>query len=189
MPFIRELLEITGIEPRALDGIVLGNGPGSFIGLRIAASVAQGLAYAAGLRILPVSSLAAIAAQAIADHDARSVLVAQDARMEQLYVANYGARELRHPARLERPVLRPLADPLPKLSSDTETVAGDAWQKHVALRRLIPPHCQLCDIGRPDARWLLDLGARMLADGEFVAADEVELLYVRHDVAEPAGRS
>ena len=62
MPMIRDQLEETSIRPEDLDAIVLGNGPGSFIGMRIAASVAQGLAHGAGLGIVPVSSLAAVAA-------------------------------------------------------------------------------------------------------------------------------
>ena len=63
MPMIREVIEEAGVSLTDLDSIVLGNGPGSFIGLRIAASVAQGLAHGAGLKIVPVSSLAAVAAE------------------------------------------------------------------------------------------------------------------------------
>ena len=61
-PMIMEVLAESGMNLPQLDAIVLGNGPGSFIGMRIAASVAQGLAHGAGLSIVPVSSLAAVAA-------------------------------------------------------------------------------------------------------------------------------
>ena len=58
MPMIRSVLFDAEVDLSDLDGIVLGNGPGSFIGMRIAASVAQGLAFGAGLKIAPVSSMA-----------------------------------------------------------------------------------------------------------------------------------
>ena len=62
MPMIRSVLAEAHVELSDLDGIVLGNGPGSFIGMRIAASVAQGLAFGANLRIAPVSSKSAFVA-------------------------------------------------------------------------------------------------------------------------------
>ena len=56
---IRSVLDNAGLKVSDLDALVLGNGPGSSIGMRIGASVTQGLAFAAGLNIVPVSSLAA----------------------------------------------------------------------------------------------------------------------------------
>ena len=75
MPMIESSLDEAGITLADLDAIVLGNGPGSFIGMRIAASVAQGLAFGSGLKIVPVSSLAAVAAQVVAEHTACEVIV------------------------------------------------------------------------------------------------------------------
>ena len=75
MPMIRDVLEHAGVSLKDLDAIVLGNGPGSFIGMRIAASVSQGLAHGAGLRIIPVSSLAAVAAEVMDRSDANTVIV------------------------------------------------------------------------------------------------------------------
>ena len=86
VPMIRELLQESSVELTDLDAIVLGNGPGSFIGMRIAASVAQGLAFGSGLNIVPVSSLAAIAAQVFREHDADEVVVTQDAHMSEVYL-------------------------------------------------------------------------------------------------------
>ena len=85
VPMIESVLQDAGIELAQLDAIVLGNGPGSFIGMRIAASVAQGLAHGAGLGIVPVSSLAAVAAEVFTDRPEEYVAVAQDAHMSEVY--------------------------------------------------------------------------------------------------------
>ena len=70
VPMIHGVLEEAGVQLQDLDAIVLGNGPGSFIGMRIAASVAQGLAHGSGLGIVPVSSLACVAAAVFEESDA-----------------------------------------------------------------------------------------------------------------------
>ena len=103
-PMLRELMAEGGLDYGDLDAIVLGNGPGSFIGMRIAASMAQGIAFAAGLRVVPVSSLAALAVRAFAGSDARQAAVTQDARMEQVYLGLYrrGADDLPDPLADER---------------------------------------------------------------------------------------
>lgn len=89
LPMIERLLIETDVSLSQLDGIVFGRGPGSFTGLRVACSVAKGLAYAVDLPLFPVSSLAAIAAEVYrmegaAMPDAR-VLVMMDARMQEVY--------------------------------------------------------------------------------------------------------
>lgn len=86
LPMIQRLLAASGVTFNQLDGIVFGRGPGSFTGLRIACSVAKGLAYASDLPLYPVSSLAAIADEVYqtAAADA-NVLAMVDARMHQVY--------------------------------------------------------------------------------------------------------
>ena len=83
LPMLGRLLERARIGPRALDAVAFGAGPGSFTGLRIACSVAQGLAFARGLPVLGVSTLEAIAEES----GARRVLACLDARMREVYYA------------------------------------------------------------------------------------------------------
>lgn len=92
MPYIHDLLAKASCPLSALDGIIVGQGPGSFTGIRIACSIAKGLAYGLECPIYPVSSLDAIM------HEARTlfnwqdnVLTLIDARMNQLYWAYYGS--------------------------------------------------------------------------------------------------
>lgn len=96
LPMINQLLAEAEISFSQLDALVYGQGPGSFTGLRIACSVAKGLAYAHDRPLFPVSSLAAIAYQVIADmNDLEltanniAVLAIIDARMNQVYWGSF----------------------------------------------------------------------------------------------------
>lgn len=85
LSMVERVLSSAGAALNDLDGIVFGEGPGSFTGLRIACSVAKGLAYAHDLPLYPVGSLHAIAAQAQALPPNTRVLAMMDARMNQVY--------------------------------------------------------------------------------------------------------
>jgi tRNA threonylcarbamoyladenosine biosynthesis protein TsaB len=87
--WVQELLDASGIEPGELDCIAYGAGPGSFTGVRVAVALAQGLGYACGVRLCPVSTLAALAAAAFRAGDAWSVACCLDAHMGEVYVGTY----------------------------------------------------------------------------------------------------
>lgn len=183
VPMIDELMQDAELQLADLDAVVLGNGPGSFIGMRIGASVAQGICYGAGLNIVPVSSLAAIAAETIDAHGADKVLVAQDARMREVYFGRF----------------RRDADGLPLASGDEEirkigifddladehVAAGGAWQKFPELlsenRDRIS---EVVDIEVPRARHLLGSGASAMGNGGAIAPDALLPSYIRVKVAE-----
>ena len=67
LPLVRELLAEAGLKVSQLDAIAFGVGPGAFTGLRVACGGAQGLAVAAGLPLIPVTSLETIASLAGAE--------------------------------------------------------------------------------------------------------------------------
>jgi len=92
LPMIESCLHEGGGRLSQLDGIVMGRGPGSFTGLRVACSLAQGIAFAHELPVYPVSSLRTIAQRARMDGGEKlGVLALIDARMDQLYWAYYPA--------------------------------------------------------------------------------------------------
>jgi len=85
LAMVDALLDASNCELAHLNGIAFGAGPGSFTGLRIACGVAQGLAFGAGLPVVPVGTLLALAEAA----GAPRVVTCLDARMGQIYHAAY----------------------------------------------------------------------------------------------------
>jgi len=190
-PMIRGVLSEGRAELAELDAIVLGNGPGSFIGMRIAASVAQGLAYGAGLKIVPVSSLAAVAAQVFAETDAKAVIVAQDAHMNEVYLGAYrrGDANIPDPIFPERLHGQMLIDELEAADVRGRTAAGFGWRRYpelVAVNEGLFDSCS--EILHPRARYLFPLAAVALQNGEFVEPQEIIPAYLRQKVAEIPSR-
>ncbi len=77
------------LSKKALTHVAFGRGPGSFTGVRIAASIAQGMAYSLDIPIVPVSTLAALAQAEMDSSDAKRVLSIIDARMKEVYHGEY----------------------------------------------------------------------------------------------------
>lgn len=87
------LLAEAGLAPVQLDAIAFGRGPGAFTGVRIATGVAQGIAYAADLPVLPVSTLATLAQGGYREFGWQRVAAAIDARMNEVYWGAYRSDE------------------------------------------------------------------------------------------------
>ena len=89
LPRLLALLAEAGLAVADLDAIAFGRGPGAFTGLRTACSVAQGLAFGAGKPVLPIDSLLAVAEDARGGAASCRVWATIDARMDQIYAAEY----------------------------------------------------------------------------------------------------
>ena len=183
LPMIEEILQEAGTALSDLDAVVLGNGPGSFIGMRIGASVAQGLCHGAGLKIVPVSSLAAIAAEAIAAHGAQKILVAQDARMHEVYLGRFHAGAGQLPVADDEEVICGIG---PLIVPPAEYVAaGAGWNKYPDL---LAQNSKLVsatvDVIYPRARYLFQLGVQSKQAGRAIPPGALVPAYIRSKVAE-----
>ncbi len=184
VPMIRAALDAVGLDVTELDAIILGNGPGSFIGLRIGASVAQGLAFAAGIDIVPVSSLAAVAADAGSPGEV--VAVAQDAHMQQVYLGIFRIDGAGLPEALRSERLQAVS-PIDELDGFAPVVrAGAGWQRYPGLETANRDHIgRASESAYPRAEALLALGRAAFDAGVRVAPADIEPAYLRQQVAQP----
>ena len=185
MPMVADVLAEAGLELGDLDGIALGNGPGSFIGMRIGAAVAQGLAHGAGLPVVPVSSMAAVAQSA--GGPGQTVVVAQDAHMSQVYLGIY-RREADGLARATSPEC--LHDPAP-IAADFDapaTAAGAGFERYPALLEANRDRLEGApEVLYPHARGVLALAAAAFADGGAIDPADLRPAYLRDQVAKKPG--
>jgi tRNA threonylcarbamoyladenosine biosynthesis protein TsaB len=188
LPMLRKLLSEASLSLEELDAIVLGNGPGSFIGMRIGASVAQGLAFGAGLDIVPVSSLAAVAAEVMASRDAAEVIVAQDAHMHEVYLGWFRPDAGRSPVAMAAERLHPLTaiEDLSLPPAGPRIAAGDGWRRHPGfLAANSGRFDEISEVRHPRARFLLASGAAARAAGGAISPRDLVPAYLRKTVATP----
>lgn len=189
LPMVDELLEEARMALSDLHAIAYACGPGSFTGLRIAFSIAQGLAFGAQLPMIPVSSLRALAyrAQQQSQERAQGALVALDARMGELYWAAYQWQELstaeRVPPRLDaidhaRDAMRIW---LAQHSDSTWVAAGPGM---ALVNELETPNLFLLDPhALPDALAVARLAQTQPLSESALAADQAQLSYLRNSVS------
>jgi tRNA threonylcarbamoyladenosine biosynthesis protein TsaB len=187
LPMVDALLAEAGVALGSLDAVAFGRGPGGFTGVRIAAGVAQGLAWGAGLRVVPVSSLAAVA-EPLLPAVGQRLLVCNDARMGEVYWAVFersadgGLRALT-PERVSPPGGVDVAE------FAVGSAAGNGLAAQPALReRLASAGLSIVDGAWPRAEAVLAIAAREFAAGRSVSPAEALPVYVRDDVARPPGR-
>ncbi|HJP99048.1 MAG TPA: tRNA (adenosine(37)-N6)-threonylcarbamoyltransferase complex dimerization subunit type 1 TsaB [Rhodanobacteraceae bacterium] len=188
LPMAESLLAEAGITRGQLDAIAVGRGPGAFTGVRLAISVAQGLALALDVPVLPVSSLAALAMQA--PDNGAAVLAAIDARRGEIYAGAF--EKGTEGTRSELDSLRPLfeecvvsAEALALPKARAWNVIGSGWQVHGRAIREHLPGAPLWADGRryPQARDVARLAAPAFAAGKGVPPEQALPVYLRDKVA------
>lgn len=179
LPQIQILLSDAGVQLKDLQGIAFGAGPGSFTGVRIAAGVAQGLGFGAGLPVAGICTLQALAEASGAD----KVIACLDARMGEVYHAVYiknagGWQTVSEPG-LYKP------DAVPAIEGCDWVGAGSGWQTygevlghayqeqvHEVLPELLP-----------SAGAILRLALPLFASGQPLPASAAMPIYIRNRVA------
>jgi tRNA threonylcarbamoyladenosine biosynthesis protein TsaB len=175
IPLIRGLLAEAGLSLGALDAIVFGRGPGSFTGLRTACAVAQGLGFGAGVPLLPVDTLHALAEEARHRFGTPRVVAVLDARMDQVYAARV-AFDGDAASVSETEVMAPEAVVVPEgwvLAGNAFAAYGDRLPAAVGRHEVLPT-----------AGALLRLAPALLAAGRAVDPADAWPLYVRDKVAQ-----
>lgn len=179
LPTVRALLEDEGLALHDLSGIAFGAGPGAFTGLRLACSVAQGLAFGAGLPLLGVGSLEAMALEA----GSEQVYACTDARMNEAYCAAYRVGGGGVETVLAPVVVPPQQAPLPPGQGWLGCGSGFAAYGAALQARLAASLSASDAAARPRAGAVARLAAPRFAQGEALDAALAAPLYVRDKIA------
>ena len=179
IPMVDALLDEAGLKLNDLDGIAFGAGPGSFTGVRIACSAAQGLALGADKPVTGICTL-----QALAEASGRDrVIAVLDARMAEVYHAAYEKRDGAWHAACE---------PSLCVAHEAPAVAGTGWygtgsgfiSQGAALRERYAANLDGVDAdAAPQAGAIARLAAPLFAAGLGVDAAAASPLYLRDKVA------
>ncbi len=179
LPMVQEVLAQASIALVACDAIAFGAGPGSFTGVRTACGVVQGLAFGADLPVLPVVTLQAMAQACHEKTGADDVLAILDARMGEVYWAQYRYTNHHWDAVIE-PTLSHAGDVVPQGGVQACGNGLDIYAKEFA-------RCDFFATGIasivPHATQIARLGQRMLQEGLALSAEGAQPLYLRNKVA------
>ncbi len=185
LPMVDSLLADAGIGLTQLDALAYGRGPGSFTGVRIGIGIAQGLALGAGLPMMGISTLAALAQGAWRRTGIDRVLCAIDARMGEVYWAQYRrAGDGGWLGEESEKVIKPgqLAAIAGELTG-AWAYAGTGWETYPALIGHDDIVLTAGDTLLPAARDMLPLAVRRWAEGGAQAVELAVPTYLRNEVA------
>ncbi|MGQ0580000.1 MAG: tRNA (adenosine(37)-N6)-threonylcarbamoyltransferase complex dimerization subunit type 1 TsaB [Betaproteobacteria bacterium] len=179
LPMIDALLSASNLELALLNGVAFGAGPGSFTGLRIACGVAQGLAFGAGLPVVPVGTLLALAQAA----GAPRVVTCLDARMGEIYHAAYQRDGTGWSETVTPNVCK--ADAAARLEGGDWVGCGNGFAVYgdALAARYRGQLSQVRSQVYPHAREVAQLALPVLAAGQGVPAEQALPLYLRDKVA------
>ncbi|HEV7715974.1 MAG TPA: tRNA (adenosine(37)-N6)-threonylcarbamoyltransferase complex dimerization subunit type 1 TsaB [Steroidobacteraceae bacterium] len=195
LPMIDLLLIEAGLRLAEVDAIAFGRGPGGFTGVRLAASIAQGLAFGAGLPVVPVSDLAALAQRAFdLAFSPERVLVCSDARMQEVYwacfqLAENGLGKVLGAEHVGPPQSVTLPDAWADAPARSVAGIGRGFRAYPTLANLVAPRVAVArDDLLPRAAEVARLAALDVAAGRLLRPEEAIPVYLRDDVARPQAR-
>ncbi len=193
LPMIDDLLAQSGIGLNQVDALVFGRGPGSFTGVRVGAGIAQGLALGADLPVIPISNLSAMAQAAYEQYRAERVIAAIDARMNEVYFAQFEAQKVRSEfgefLHWQPLVEEQVGSPQKMLeqihgSGQGKTPkplgVGTGWQAYTQLSEA--DIVEASSIELPSARYMLSLALPLWYNKRMISAVEIEPVYLRNEV-------
>ena len=194
LPMIDLLLIEAGLRLAEVDVIAFGRGPGGFTGVRLAASIAQGLAFGAGLPVVPVSNLAALAQRAFdLAFSPERVVVCSDARMQEVYwgcfqLAENGLGKVLGAEHVGPPQSVRLPDAWAEVPPRSVAGIGRGFRAYPVLSELLGPRVAVArDDLLPRAAEIARLAALDAAAGRLLKPEEAIPVYLRDDVARPRG--
>lgn len=184
LPLVQQVLQEGGVALKDLDALAFGRGPGSFTGVRIGIGIAQGLSLGAALPLIGISTLKTMAQSAWRLHGATRVLAAIDARMGEVYWAEYQRdAEGNWQGEETEAVLKPDAAAARMAAQQGQwTCVGTGWQAWPQLAENSGLVLTLSDVTLPCAEDMLPLAQQALAAGMTVAPEQAEPTYLRNEV-------
>jgi len=189
LKMIEDLLAEAALKVTGLDAIAFGRGPGSFSGVRIATGVTHGLAFAADLPVIPVSTLASIAQSTYNDHHTENVLAGIDARMGEIYwgcyvLADNGLMTLNGDEQVSSAELIQLPD------DKQWSGSGSAWQGYPdqLKQRFGSVLKQTFTDYLPHSSSIVQLAAYEYSQGRMLEASQAQPVYLRNDVAKKSAQ-
>ncbi|NQY34892.1 MAG: tRNA (adenosine(37)-N6)-threonylcarbamoyltransferase complex dimerization subunit type 1 TsaB [Alteromonadaceae bacterium] len=185
LPMVDQVLNEAGCKLNKLDGLIYGRGPGSFTGVRIGIGVAQGLAFAADLPVVGVSTLQAMAQLAFIKHKKEKVIAAIDARMSEVYTGYYeltdkGIMEEKLPEAVLPPAV--VAEHYAKYTQSAYGV-GTGWDAYAEVLYNLKNNEGSPDVLFPTAEAMLVIGVDGFEQGLSVSAEHAQPVYVRDTVS------
>ncbi|WP_133469156.1 tRNA (adenosine(37)-N6)-threonylcarbamoyltransferase complex dimerization subunit type 1 TsaB [Paraglaciecola marina] len=181
LPMIDEVLHEANITLKELDYLGFGRGPGSFTGVRIATGILQGLSLGTGLKVVGISTLAAMAQEASDKFKVNHVFAAIDARMAEVYFAEYAFSEGIVRLIAEESVLPPEVA-LPETAENCEYLGvGTGWAAYEALDVDNKVNV-ISDVIYPNALYMLPLALAQIEAGLAVDVEDIQPVYLRDKV-------
>lgn len=181
LPMVDELLTQANIQIKDVNYLVFGRGPGSFTGVRVGVSVAQGLAMGANLPVVAVSNLKAMAEEAYQKLGAEKVIALIDARMNEVYFAQFE----RNGEQWNEVEAEQVCSPEKAISqfqiSENMVVVGTGWAAYSQFSEQNLP-LVVSEITLPSAEYMLSIAEVEIQNSNTQSALEIEPVYLRNEV-------